>query len=350
MARFYERVVRPILFLRDPELAHQSAAFLLRILGRCPSAFVRWMGRSDRHRTSRSVELFGVSFPNAVGLAAGVDKNACFWKAAAALGFGHVEIGTVTHRAQPGNPLPRLFRYPDHEAIINRMGFNNDGAAVVASRLRAGDAHKNRIIPLGVNIGRSKVTSLDLAAEDYRSSFRLLADYADYCTVNVSSPNTPELRRLQGHGFLPGLLRVLQEENRARARKPKKRPIPLLVKIAPDLDFDDIDQVLEDAMDLEFDGVVATNTTIAREGSFAVVNEAGGLSGAPLHARAVEVVAHIHRVTSGEFPVIGVGGVRDPETALRMVDAGASLVQVYTGLVYRGPSLAHEIARALARD
>ena len=350
MARFYERVVRPILFLQDPELAHRNVTFLLRVLGRCPSAFVRWLGRTDRNLTQRKVDLFGISFPNAVGLAAGMDKNACFWKAAAALGFGHVEIGTVTHRPQPGNPVPRLFRYPQHQALVNRMGFNNDGAEVVAGRLRAGAAHKNRIIPLGVNIGKSKVTSLDLAAEDYRASFRLLADYADYCTVNVSSPNTPELRRLQGHRFLPGLLGVLQEENRERTGLPEKHPIPLLVKIAPDLDFQEIDQVLEDVMDLGFDGVVATNTTIAREGPFARLNEAGGLSGAPLHARAVEVVAHIHRITSGGFPVIGVGGVRDADTARRMVDAGASLVQVYTGLIYRGPSLAHEIARALARD
>jgi dihydroorotate dehydrogenase len=261
------------------------------------------------------VQAFGLSFPNTVGLAAGFDKHATAWPAAAALGFGHVEIGTVTAHAQSGNPRPRVFRYPAEEAVINRMGFNNRGAEAVAARLAKQPARGRRRIPLGINLGKSKVTAIEQAPEDYLASFARLADYADYIVLNVSSPNTPNLRQLQ---------------------------------IAPDLTWPQIDAVLGVIAEYGLDGIIATNTTLARPGYFAGVTEAGGLSGAPLRWRATEIVNYIARATHGRLPIIGVGGITDPESAAEKLDAGATLVQLYTGMIYRGPFFAAELARALA--
>jgi dihydroorotate dehydrogenase len=296
----------------------------------------------------RPITCFGLQFPNAVGLAAGFDKNGRAWPAAAALGFGHVEIGTVTLEAQPGNPRPRAFRYPDERAVINRMGFNNDGAAAVAHRLASRPGPGRRKIPLGINLGKSKVTSLDKATEDYLGSFRLLADHADYLVVNVSSPNTPGLRELQDAAWLKPLLAALVDENRVRATRGKPRR-PLLLKIAPDLSFPQIDAALQVIADLELDGIIATNTTLARPGALAEANEAGGLSGAPLRRRSTEIINYISRTTNGRLPIIGVGGIMDEASAAEKLDAGASLVQLYTGLIYRGPFFATEVARALAQ-
>jgi dihydroorotate dehydrogenase len=284
-----------------------------------------------------------LKFPNAVGLAAGFDKNARAWPAAAALGFGHVEIGTVTALAQPGNPTPRMFRYPPQEAVINRMGFNNDGAEAVAARLATQPGPGQRRIPLGVNLGKSKVTDLERATEDYLASFARLADHADYLVLNVSSPNTPNLRELQDESRLRELLGAVTAANAARARR-----VPLLLKIAPDLTWPQIDAVLGVIAEFALDGVIATNTTLARPGFFAGVNEAGGLSGAPLRRRATEIINYISRATSGRLPIIGVGGISDPASAGEKLDAGATLVQVYTGMVYRGPFFAADLARALA--
>ncbi len=348
MGAFYEKGLRPLLFTQDPERAHDWAAFGLGILSGSP-ALCRRIERWRRPAGIRPVECFGLVFPNAVGLAAGMDKNARFWRAAAALGFGHVEIGTVTFRRQPGNPRPRLFRYPEHEAIINRMGFNNDGAAAVAAPLKASLRLGAKHIPLGINIGKSRAAPLEEAAEDYLRSFNLLAEYADYFTINVSSPNTPGLRRLQEGRHLSGLLKALRGASPGQAGEPGRKQVPLLLKIAPDLAFREIDSILETAAAAGIDGIIATNTTVGRPGFSAHVTEEGGMSGRPLFGKALSVVQYICRATEGRLPVIASGGIIDTDCAERMMDAGARLVQIYTGFIYRGPGFPKAAARALAR-
>ena len=347
MGWLYQHAVKPALFRLDPERAHEVGVGALALLGRVRPlcALLGRIHRLDPAR-HRPVEAFGLKFPNAVGLAAGFDKDGHAWPAAAALGFGHVEIGTVTFHAQPGNPRPRAFRYPAEQAVINRMGFNNAGAAALAARLakRSGP----RAIPLGINLGKSKVTPLDQAVEDYLGSFRLLADHADYVVVNVSSPNTPGLRELQDAAWLKPLLAALVGENRARTAAGRPRR-PLLLKIAPDLSFPQVDAALQVIADLRLDGIIASNTTLARPGALAAANEAGGLSGAPVRRRATEIINYISRATAGRLPIIGVGGIMDEAAAGEKLDAGASLVQLYTGLIYRGPFFAAEVARALAQ-
>ncbi len=349
MGWLYQNALKPALFRLEPERAHELGVDALALLGRVRPlcALLERMNRLSPAR-HRSVECFGLKFPNAVGLAAGFDKDGRAWPAAAALGFGHVEVGTVTFHAQPGNPRPRAFRYPAQGAVVNRMGFNNGGAAALAGRLAQLPGPGRRSIPLGINLGKSKVTPLDQATEDYLGSFRLLADHADYVVVNVSSPNTPGLRELQDAAWLSPLLAALVDENKARTAAGKPRR-PLLLKIAPDLSFPQIDAVLQVIADLGLDGIIATNTTLARPGPFAAVNEAGGLSGAPLRRRSTEIINYIARATSGRLPIIGVGGIMDETGAGEKLDAGASLVQLYTGLIYRGPCFAAEVARALAQ-
>ena len=349
MGLIYEKLVRRALFALDAEHAHELGIDALTVLAALPPLcrlMESWNGLPAAQ--SRPVEAFGLKFPNAVGLAAGFDKNASAWPAAAALGFGHVEIGTVTALRQPGNDRPRAFRYPASEAVINRMGFNNHGAEAVARRLarRAGPGHRR--IPLGINIGKSKVAPLDQAVADYLVSFNLLAGHADYLVLNVSSPNTPGLRQLQDGDRLRELLGAVTAANRARATTPGQAPKPILLKIAPDLNFRQIDAVLETIAQFGLDGIIATNTTLARPGPFAAVSEAGGLSGAPLRQRSTEIISYISRATRGRLPIIGVGGIMDAAGAGEKLDAGAILVQLYTGLVYRGPFFAAEIARALA--
>lgn len=349
MGFFYERAVRPLLFATDPERAHEHAVHAMAFLAKC-TPLCRLMERWNRLSLSGfpPVETLGLKFPNAVGLAAGFDKNARAWPAAAALGFGHVEIGTITALQQPGNPKPRVFRYPGEEAVINRMGFNNEGAELVAARLAKQPGPRHRKIPLGINLGKSKAASLDKAVADYLVSFAKLADHADYLVLNVSSPNTPDLRKLQDEDRLRELLGVITTANRerfAQLGKPKK---PVLLKIAPDLSFAQIDAVLATIAHFGLDGIIATNTTLARPGPFAAVNEAGGLSGRPLRSRSTEIIRYISRTTGGRLPIIGVGGIDDPESAGEKFDAGATLVQVYTGMIFRGPFFGRDIARALA--
>ena len=348
MGWFYDNIGKPLFFRCDPETAHELAVGAMTHLSqfRPVCAFLEKMHQLPA-RLYRPVECFGLKFPNVVGLAAGFDKNGRAWPAAAALGFGHVEIGTVTHLAQPGNPRPRLFRYPAEQAVINRMGFNNEGAAAMATYLAKLPVPGKRAIPLGINLGKTKVTPLDRATEDYVSSFRLLADHADYVAVNVSSPNTPGLRELQDASWLKPLLAALVDENKSRADAGKPRR-PLLLKIAPDLSFRQIDAALGVIADLGLDGIIATNTTLARPGTFADVNEAGGLSGAPLRKRSTEIINYISRSTGGRLPIIGVGGISDEECAGEKLDAGATLVQIYTGMIYRGPLYAAELAKALS--
>ncbi len=344
----YEKLLRPLIFRLESERAHELGVHAMSLLGAVPP-LCAIMAKCNQLPSSRyrPVRAFGLEFPNAVGLAAGFDKNACAWRAAAALGFGHVEIGTVTGLAQPGNPKPRAFRYPSEEAVINRMGFNNEGAERVAERLSTQPGPGNRAIPLGVNIGKSKVAELDDAVNDYLKSFRLLADYADYMVVNVSSPNTPDLRKLQEKDRLEIVLRALTEANAERVQAGRDRR-PLLLKIAPDLSWRQIDEVLETILGLGLDGIIATNTTLARPGYFGTFEQAGGLSGAPVRTKSTQVIKYISKTTGGKLPIIGVGGITDAASAGEKLDAGAALVQVYTGMIYRGPFFGRDIASALA--
>jgi dihydroorotate dehydrogenase len=348
MGALYEKIMRPALFRLEPERAHELAVDALALLARVPP-LCRLMEAMARVSPSlfRPVDALGLRFPNAVGLAAGFDKNARAWPAAAALGFGHVEIGTVTARAQPGNPMPRVFRFPRQEALINRLGFNNEGARAVAARLAGQAPRGRRRIPLGINLGKSKLAEIDRAAEDYLESFALLADHADYVALNVSSPNTPGLRQLQDESRLRELLSAVVGANNARALSPGRARVPILLKVAPDLSFPQLDAVLGVVADLGIDGIIATNTTLARPGEFTAVPEAGGLSGVPLCAQATAVIRYVARATGGRLAIIGVGGISDAVSAAEKLDAGATLVQVYTGMVYHGPWFAAELARAL---
>ena len=346
MGIVYENLVRPLLFRMDPEQAHDMGGKVLRTLPKVPGSCALLRGYSQVCE-DRPVKLFGLEFPNRVGLAAGMDKNAEFCRAVEALGFGHAEVGTVTPQGQPGNPQPRLFRDVESESIVNRMGFNNSGAEAMAKRLSSEYPKAKRRMPIGVNIGKAKETPLEEAAEDYLSCFRTLADQADYFTVNISSPNTAGLRDLQSKAYLSELLSALCEENRSYAKRMGREPHPLLLKIAPDLTFREIDAVLETLLAVQFSGIIATNTTIARPKRFPL-KETGGLSGGSfLGQRSREVVNYIHLSTQGKLPIIGVGGIDSPEAAGAMVDAGASLVQVYTAWIYKGPFLARQLARAL---
>jgi dihydroorotate dehydrogenase len=334
----FERAVRPALFRiggGDAEAAHE---WTLRRLAALSTRSAVLTAVRRRYAVVAPRTVFGVEFPNPIGLAAGMDKDGVALPAWPALGFGFVEVGTVTLHAQRGNPRPRLFRLPDSEAIINRMGFNNDGAAALAGRLAA--LRRPLGVPLGISLGKSRVTPLEEAVEDYLASYRALRDHGDYVAVNVSSPNTPGLRELQDRAHLDALLAALVGEK------------PVLVKIAPDLTEHAIAEVLQVCADQGAAGVIATNTTLGRAGLVPADEQAGaqagGLSGRPLAARAREVVAFVHRETGGALPVIGVGGILDAEDAARLFDAGASLVQLFTGFVYRGPALVRDAARTAA--
>jgi dihydroorotate dehydrogenase len=342
----YRRLLRPALFRMsggDPERVHEATLRRLTRLG----PLLRALPVYSPPGAGRTV--FGVRFPNAVGLAAGMDKDGVALAAWPALGFGHVEVGTVTRHAQPGNDRPRLYRLPASEALINRMGFNNAGAAALAARLAVTGTGR---IPLGISLGKSKATPLADAVGDYVASLRALYPYGDYFAVNVSSPNTPGLRSLQDRAQLAELLGALRAEATTLAASAGGvRVRPILVKLAPDLTDHALAEAVEVCLASGVAGLIATNTTLARDGlvagdALAHAATAGGLSGAPLHRRAVEVVRFI--TSESGLPVVGVGGVLHPEHAVRLFDAGASLVQLYTGLIYRGPGLVRAVARALA--
>lgn len=329
---FYRCCLRPLLFSADPESVHHFAMACLEVFG--PS--LRMFAPSLDSRLARSV--FGVHFPSPVGLAAGFDKNAMALPGWEALGFGFAEIGTVTARAQPGNPKPRIFRFPELGAVVNRLGFNNQGAEVVASRLRALKASGAwPRIPVGVNLGKSKVTPLEEANEDYVASFKWLREFGDYFVLNVSSPNTPGLRQLQDKASLEGLLSAVQAENTER--------LPLLLKIAPDLEWAAIEEIISLVEAHGLAGLITTNTTIDHSCVIEARRQQGGLSGKPLKARALEVLRFVTART--KLPVIGVGGISSVDDALERLDAGAALIQIYTGLIYEGPGLARDIHRAL---
>lgn len=332
-------LIRNILFRIDAEKIHYMVMNgLNRAYAISPlRGIIRSMFTSKRKNLERTV--FGITFPNPVGLAAGFDKDARFTDALACLGFGFIEIGTVTPRPQPGNPKPRLFRLPADKALINRMGFNNGGAEAAAARLRQ---RRERVI-IGGNIGKNKDTPNEDATSDYEKCFHQLYDTVDYFVVNVSSPNTPGLRALQDREPLTQLLNRLQQLN-----KEKGNPKPLLLKIAPDLTNEQLDDIIAIVRDTAIDGVVSSNTTIDRSGLKTEANKveaigAGGLSGAPLRRRATEVVKYLHSNSGGSFPIIASGGIFTAEDAREKLDAGASLVQVYTGFIYQGPGIAKSI-------
>lgn len=323
--KLYQGVLKPLAFQMDPEKVHYTAMNLMQRFGGPLSGILE----------ADPVELFGVRFPNRLGLAAGFDKNGVgidFWHQ---FGFGHVELGTVTFHAQPGNPKPRLFRLATDKALINRMGFNNDGAAALAERLKVAKPK----IPIGINLGKSKITPLEEAAEDYASSYKLLHTFGDYFVINVSSPNTPGLRSLQDRSALESIVDAMRAVNATR---------PLFVKIAPDLEFEAVDEVIGMTLDKGLTGLIATNTTLSRAGLQTPPNasgeyETGGLSGAPLTKRADEVLGYVAQHVSGKMTLIGVGGVGDRETYLRKRDLGADIVQLYTGWIYGGPVLVPKI-------
>jgi dihydroorotate dehydrogenase len=328
----YRSCLRPLLFSADPETVHHWAMALLSRFGP-----VLNLATCD-HAPSLARTVFGVRFPSPLGLAAGFDKNAVALPGWEWMGFGFVEIGTVTARAQPGNPLPRLFRIPSQKAVINRFGFNNDGAARVAARLvELRDSGGWPSIPVGVNLGKSKVTPLEEANADYVESFRALREFGDYFVLNVSSPNTPGLRQLQDKEALESLLKAVQAENTNRQ--------PLLLKIAPDLGWDALEEILALVERHGLAGLIATNTTIDHSSVAPEQRQTGGLSGQPLKQRALEVLRFLTART--KLPVIGVGGIGSVDDALERLDAGAALIQIYTGLVYEGPGLVRDIHRAL---
>lgn len=337
---FYQFVFRTFFTKLDPEWIHHVVVRLIRI-GKALGV-TSW--GAVKHSQVKQVEAFGLKFDGAFGLAAGFDKNAVAIRALGDLGFSHIEIGTVTALAQPGNDKPRLFRLPADRALINRMGFNNQGAEAVAQRLGALRAKHGENLPIiGVNIGKSKVTAVEDAAQDYRTSARLLAPFADYMAVNVSSPNTPGLRSLQEVSALRPILQAVTEESLG---------LPVLVKIAPDLADEDIIAVADLALELGLAGVIATNTTIGREGlktEAARISEigAGGLSGAPLKARSLAVLRLLNQHLQGRIAIVSVGGIETAAEARERLENGATLVQGYSGFIYEGPLWARRVNRGI---
>lgn len=338
--------LRPLIFRLPPETAHNLTLALLRIAGSLAPA--RWALRRlfAPAQAGPRVRAFGLTFPNPVGLAAGYDKDGLGWRGLALIGFGHVEVGTVTLRPEPGNPRPRVFRLVEDRAVINRMSFPNRGAAFVARRL---EGPRPPGLVLGVNIGKNKATPLEEAAEDYAALIHIFAPLADYLTINVSSPNAPGLRHLQTRGPLEALLRQVAAVRRREAER-LGRPLPLLVKLAPDLTAAELDGALEALLATGMDGVVASNTTVQRGVLRSRhAGESGGLSGAPLTRGNTAIVREIARRTGGRLPIVASGGIMQPADAREKLDAGAALVQLYTGLIYSGPALVGQILDEMAR-
>ena len=339
---FYQKLIKPLLFLFPAEKAHHLSTSLFKLINSLPIvSSINNSIFSFNHSELRR-KVFGIDFPNPIGLAAGFDKDGQYYKSMASLGFGFVEIGTVTPVGQDGNPQPRLFRLPEDKALINRMGFNNQGVDAMVERLK----RRPEGLIVGGNIGKNKATPNDEAINDYDICFNKLYPHVDYFVLNVSSPNTPNLRSLQDKEPLNALLRHV-----ANLRNEQSDYKPILLKIAPDLNNDQIDDVLDIVRSNNIDGIIATNTTISREGLKTTSKTieaigAGGLSGKPLFERSLEVVSYI-RSKAPELPIIGVGGISTPENALSMLNAGADLIQIYSGMIYQGPSFVKNIKKAI---
>ena len=340
------KFLRPLLFLIDPEKIHAFVFGILRMKSRLPgfTSFLEFLFRFEDHRLKKT--LFGLTFKNPVGIAAGFDKDAKLVDVLASLGFGFVEIGTLTPKAQPGNDKPRLFRLPEDQALLNRMGFNNEGVLAAVGRLKR---RKSSVI-VGGNIGKNKSTPNASAHEDYVYCFNALYQYVDYFVVNVSSPNTPGLRELQEKEPLRRLLQTVKDLSLS---KPKAKPV--LLKIAPDLSAGQLDDIIEIVKVTRVDGIVATNTTLSREDLLTDLVRldrmgAGGVSGRPLTKRSAEVIRYLRAGLGGDFPIIGVGGIMSPEDALEKLNAGADLIQLYTGYVYQGPALVKRINQEILKN
>lgn len=338
------RLIRPILFRFDPEIAHDFSLSLMRLVGASQALrhLLSWMYQTPQ----KPVNILGLTFPNPIGIAAGYDKDGLAWRGLSYLGFGHVEVGTVTPRAQPGNHRPRLFRFPEDRALINRLGFPGKGADYVEKELMGW--RPNNFV-LGVNLGINKGTLVEDAAEDYQLLICRFASLADYLVINISSPNTVGLRRLQAKHSLDDLLLVLNHE-RLNQQTRLNRSVPLLVKLAPDLTDNELDDAIDVILNREIDGVIATNTTVTRPNILSkYAREPGGLSGAPLRRLSTEMVRKIYDRTQGQLPIIGVGGVMSVDDVREKLDAGAALVQIFTGLIYEGPGLGKRVMRGLSR-
>lgn len=336
----YKSIIRSVLFQFDPEKVHHFTFSFLKFVHGIPllSSWLKIQFVVKDKRLER--EVFGLKFKNPVGLAAGFDKDAKLYKELSNLGFGFIEIGTVTPKGQPGNEIPRLFRLKEDQGIINRMGFNNEGVLATAKRLRS-----NKNILIGGNIGKNKTTPNEKAIQDYEFCFDALYDVVDYFVINVSSPNTPNLRELQDKKPLTELLQTLQNRNLSRSK-----PKPILLKIAPDLTDEQLLDIIEIVKTTQIAGVIATNTTIAREALISNNRlEIGGLSGKPLTKRSTEVIRFLAEKSQNAFPIIGVGGIHSPQDAIEKLEAGASLIQIYTGFIYEGPSLVKRINRAIIK-
>jgi len=337
----YRYLIKPFMFLLDPEKAHHLTILLLRVALSFPGG--RWLFNqlysTKDHKLER--KIMGLTFPNPVGLAAGFDKDGKYYEDMAALGFGFIEIGTVTPLPQTGNDKPRLFRLPSDRALINRMGFNNDGVDAMVKRLK--NRKKTQLI-IGGNIGKNKMTPNENAVDDYIKCFEALYDHVDYFVVNVSSPNTPGLRELQEKGPLTAILSTLMTAN-----EKKSHPKPILLKIAPDLTDSQLDDIIEIVQTTKIAGVIATNTTLDRTMLSSSTDHigAGGLSGHPVKKRSTEVIRYLHQKSQGAFVIIGVGGIESAQDALEKLEAGASLLQVYSGMVYTGPGLIRDINKAI---
>jgi dihydroorotate dehydrogenase len=334
-------LLKPLLFQLDAEKAHDLTLKSLRLSGPAAS----WL--ASQAPVCQSRKVMGLTFSNPVGLAAGLDKNAAYIDGLAALGFGFIEVGTVTPRPQPGNPKPRLFRVKEAQGIINRFGFNNLGVDNLVANVQASRFYQNNGI-LGINIGKNFDTPNERAADDYLICLRKVYEYASYVTVNISSPNTKNLRQLQEKDALAVLLATLKAEQGRLAEK-HGRYVPIALKIAPDLETDQIDEIAKLLLEHQFDGVIATNTTLSREGVRGLPNadEAGGLSGAPVREKSTVVIRQLSQQLRGALPIIGVGGILNGADAQEKIEAGASLVQAYSGLIYRGPALVPEICKTL---
>lgn len=337
----YKLIIRPILFWFDPEKVHYFTFSLIRILSKIPvfQSLIRFLYEVNDKRLE--TEVFGLKFKNPVGLAAGFDKDAVLYKELSNFGFGFIEIGTITPVGQEGNPKKRLFRLKNDSAIINRMGFNNGGVQEAVIRLK-----QNKGVLIGGNIGKNKLTPNNKATTDYEICFDALFDYVDYFVVNVSSPNTPNLRELQDKKPLTQLLQTLQNKNLV---KPKQKPI--LLKIAPDLTNEQLLDIIDIIKETKIAGVIATNTTISREGLQSKnKSETGGLSGKPLTSRSNEVIRFLSEKSNKAFPIIGVGGIHSAQDAIEKLEAGASLIQLYTGFIYEGPALIKKINRKILEN
>ena len=341
----YKLLIRPFLFCFQPEFAHHFSFFLLKIFFFIPGIdrIVEYFYCDNDSRLEKKV--FGISFKNPVGLAAGFDKNATVFNELASFGFGFIEVGTITPKPQYGNDKPRIFRLKADQALVNRLGFNNDGVDLIVERIKK----KYKNIVLGGNIGKNKITSNEIAGSDYQKCFKKIAPHVDYLVLNISSPNTPGLVELQNKSDLQSLLSQIQSLNKKNYNK------PILIKISPDLNFSQIDQIIDLVNEFGISGIIATNTSSKREGltiskdSISDIGR-GGLSGKPIFNRSKEVVSYIHSKSGGQIPIIAVGGVMSADDALEMFNCGASLVQIYTGFIYRGPSIVKRINQKLLQS